>query len=230
MNMSTLLLALLPLAIAAALQPLQVFAMISLMKGRRSVASGLAYISGMTAFRLALGALFWVLLSSVEEAIESGGGKFGIVVGIVLVVLGIALLFYGLRYGISANKEEEAKPTWLKKLGDASPAKAGLDWRRHAGAGSQGLAGGSGSRRHDCSGRSERLGQSAGLSMVRTAIDDAGLYSVDPGTGSAAKRHRETRFVERLAGQHTRTIVIAVAVLLGGYFLFTGLEMLGVFS
>ena len=187
--MTNLMLALLPLTIAAALQPLQIFVMITLLQVQRGVASGLAYISGMTAFRLALGALFWVLLSSVEEAIESGGGKFGIVVGIVLVVLGIALLFYGLRYGISANKEE-----------DASPAKAGLDWRRHAGAGSQGLAGGSGSRRHGCGGRSERLGQSAGLSMVRTAIDDAGLYSVDPGTGSAAKRHRETRFVERLAG------------------------------
>ena len=30
--------------------------------------------------------------------------------------------------------------------------------------------------------------------------------------------------------RYARTIVIAVAVLLGGYFLFTGLEMLGVIS
>ena len=82
--------------------------------------------SGMTAFRLALGALFWVLLSGVEEAVESGGGQFGLIVGTVLVVLGIALLFYGLRYAFSTNEGEEAAPSWLNKLGDATPAKAGL--------------------------------------------------------------------------------------------------------
>ena len=228
--MTNLMLALLPLIIAAALQPLQVFAMISLMKGRRSVANGLAYISGMTAFRLALGALFWVLLSSVEEAIESGGGKFGIVVGIVLVMLGIALLFYGLRYGISANKEEEATPTWLKKLGDASPAKAGLigvamlaldpkDWLVDLAAVDMVAAA-------DLSGLASLLAYLwyALLSMTLVFIPLI-LVLVAPQKGT-----ERLDSLNAWLGQHARTIVIAVAVLLGGYFLFTGLEMLGVFS
>jgi len=176
------------------------------MQARRGVANGLAYISGMTAFRLALGALFWVLLSGVEEAVESGGRQFGLIVGTVMVVLGIALLFYGLRYAFSANEVEKAEPTWLCKLGDVTPAKAALigfamlaldpkDWR------SKGLAGGSSSRRHGCGGRSERRGQFAGLSMVRSDIAVAGLYSVDPGTGSTSKSRREPQFDERLAGK-----------------------------
>jgi cadmium resistance protein CadD (predicted permease) len=228
--MTNLMLALLPLTIAAALQPLQVFAMISLMKGRRSVANGLAYISGMTAFRLALGALFWVLLSSVEEAIESGGGKFGLVVGIVLVVLGVALLFYGLRYGISANEGEETAPTWLKKLGDASPAKAGLigiamlaldpkDWLVDLAAVDMVAAA-------DLSGLASLLAYLwyALLSMTLVFIPLI-LVLVAPQKGTESLDSLNA-WLERYA----RTIVIAVAVLLGGYFLFTGLEMLGVIS
>ncbi len=230
MTISYLLVALLPLAVAAALQPLQVFAMISLMKGRRGVANGLAYISGMTAFRLALGALFWVFLSGVEEAIESGGGKFGLIVGTVLVVLGIALLFYGLRYGFSANEGEETTPTWLKNLGDASPAKAGMigvamlaldpkDW----------------------------LVDLAAVDMV-AAADLGGLASVVaylwyallsmtpvfiPLIMVLAAPQKGTESLDSLNAwleRHARIIVIAVAILLGGYFLYSGLEMLGVFS
>ncbi len=228
--MTNLMLALLPLTIAAALQPLQVFAMISLMKGRRSVANGLAYISGMTAFRLALGALFWLLLSSVEEAIESGGGIFGLVVGIVLVVLGVALLFYGLRYGISANEGEETVPTWLQKLGDASPAKAGLigvamlaldpkDWLVDLAAVDMVAAA-------DLSGLASLLAYLwyALLSMTLVFIPLI-LVLVAPQKGTE-RLDSLNAWLERYA----RTIVIAVAVLLGGYFLFTGLEMLGVIS
>ena len=53
--MTELTLSLVTLAIAATLQPPQVIAMIILLGTRHGTANGLAYIGGMTAFRLALG-------------------------------------------------------------------------------------------------------------------------------------------------------------------------------
>jgi hypothetical protein len=123
--MVELLLALVPLAIAAALQPAQVIALSFLLQTRRGVANGLAYVGGMTAFRLALGALFWVLITGVEEAVESEGGQFSLVVGTVLVVLGVVLLVYALRRGLSARDEDDAATAWLQKLGSLSPARLG---------------------------------------------------------------------------------------------------------
>ena len=74
-------LSLISLAIAATLQPPQVIAMVILLQTRHASANGLAYIGGMTAFRLALGGASWVLLSGLEGSIESSGGDFDVVVG-----------------------------------------------------------------------------------------------------------------------------------------------------
>jgi threonine/homoserine/homoserine lactone efflux protein len=86
----------------------------------------------MTAFRLAIGALFWVLVSGVEEVVEAEGGQFGLVVGTVLVVLGVVLLVYALRRGLSAKAspsaggEDDAAAGWLGKLRSVSPGQAAL--------------------------------------------------------------------------------------------------------
>jgi len=229
MNMLNLLLALLPLAIAAALQPLQVFVMITLMKAPRGAANGLAYVSGMTAFRLALGALFWVLVSSVEEVVESGGGQFDLIVGTILVVLGIALLFYGLRYAFSANEVEETAPTWLKNLGDASPAKAALigvamlaldpkDWLVDLAA-------------VDLVAAADLRGLASLLAYLWYALLSQSLVLIPLILVLVApqKADKSLDSLNAWLERHTRTIVIAVAVLLGGYFLYAGLEQLGVF-
>jgi hypothetical protein len=93
--MTELILSLISLAIAATLQPPQVIAMIILLQTRQGIANGLAYIAGMTSFRLALGSVSWVVFSSLEGSIETSGGEFDILVGTILVVLGLLLLVSG---------------------------------------------------------------------------------------------------------------------------------------
>jgi threonine/homoserine/homoserine lactone efflux protein len=119
-------LSLISLAIAATLQPPQVVAMIILLQTRQGTANGLAYIGGMTAFRLALGGTSWVLLSGLESSIETSGGDFDIVVGTILVVLGLLMLVHALRQGFSAPGEDEAAVSWLEKLETVSPLQAFL--------------------------------------------------------------------------------------------------------
>ncbi len=228
--MLNLLLVLLPLAIAAALQPLQIFVMITMLQARRGVANGLAYISGMTAFRLALGALFWVFLSGVEEAVESEGGQFDLIVSTVLIVLGIALLFYGLRYAFLANEGEEAAPTWLNKLGDATPAKAALigfamlaldpkDWLADLAA-------------VDMIAAADLSGLASVVAYLWYALLSLSLVFIPLILVLVApqKSDESLNSLNAWLERHSRTIVIAVAILLGAYFLYSGLEMVGVFS
>jgi threonine/homoserine/homoserine lactone efflux protein len=119
-------LSLISLAIAATLQPPQVIAMVILLRTRRGTANGLAYIGGMTAFRVTLGGVSWILLSGLEGSIERGGGDFNILVGAILVVLGLLMWVYALRQGVSAPGEDEVAASWLDRLEDISPRQAFL--------------------------------------------------------------------------------------------------------
>jgi len=74
----------------------------------------------MSAFRLAIGGVFWVLISSVEATVESTGSEFGPLVGTVLAVLGLLLLVYALRRIFSAQDEDQATVSWLDKLDSIS--------------------------------------------------------------------------------------------------------------
>ena len=122
--MAELTLSLISLAVAAALQPTQVVAMIIVLQTRLGAANGLAYLGGMTAFRLALGGTSWVLLSGLEGSIESGGGDFNIFGGALLVVLGVLMVVHALRRGFSAPSEDQAAASWLEKLETISPPQA----------------------------------------------------------------------------------------------------------
>jgi len=124
--MAELILSLLPLAVAATLQPSQVIALIVLLQTKRGAVNGLAYIIGMIVFRLLLGGSFWVLVSNVEKTVESKGGNFGLLVGTVLLVLGILMLVYALRRGFSPQGEDEAAASWMDKLQDVSSLRSAL--------------------------------------------------------------------------------------------------------
>jgi len=124
--MTELILSLIPLAIAAALQPPQVIALVILIQTKRGEANGLAYIIGMIAFRLFLGGSFWILISNVEETIETSGGNFSLLVGTMLLVLGILMLVNALRRGFSKHGEDEAAASWLDKLQNVTPLRAAL--------------------------------------------------------------------------------------------------------
>jgi len=114
--MNELILSLVPLAVAATLQPPQIVSFIVLLQTQRGKANALAYLAGMSAFRLAIGAVFWVLASRVEATVESSGSEFGPLVGTVLAVLGLLLLVYALRLIFSAQDEDQAAVSWLDRL------------------------------------------------------------------------------------------------------------------
>ena len=106
--MSELLLPIITLAFAAALQPLQVIALLALLQTGRGIHNGLAYIGGMTSFRLALALVFWWLVSGVETAVESQGGDFGVITGTVMIILGLLLMIFALRQVFSAQSDDQA--------------------------------------------------------------------------------------------------------------------------
>ena len=124
--MDELVLSLIPLALAAAFQPPQIIALLVLLQTKRGKTNGFAYISGMFLFRLVLGLVFWFLASSIEESVETNGGRFGILVSAVLMMLGLILLVNSLRSAFSAPDEDQAAPFWLDNWEGFSPLRAGL--------------------------------------------------------------------------------------------------------
>ena len=124
--MDNLILSLIPLGLAAAFQPPQVIAMLVLLQTKRGMLNGLGYLAGMFLFRLALGLGFWFLASSLEQSVESTGGRFSTLVSGVLVVLGLLLLVNALRSIFSAADEDQTASSWMDRLEDVSPLRAGL--------------------------------------------------------------------------------------------------------
>jgi threonine/homoserine/homoserine lactone efflux protein len=225
-----LLLALVPLAVAAALQPPQVIALVFLLQTPRGLANGLAYVGGMTAFRLAIGALFWVLITGVEEVVEAEDGQFSLVVGSILVVLGVVLLVYALRRGLSAKNEDDAAAAWLQSLQSVSPAQAALvgvaflaldpkDWLVK-------LAAVDLIAEADLGGVASLLAYLIFTLLAQSVVlFPLILVLADPG-----KAQKSLGSLSAWLERNERTIEIVFAVVLGVYFLYEGLEHLGMFS
>jgi hypothetical protein len=119
--MRELIFSLIPLAIAATLQPPQVVAMVILMQTQQGAANGWAYFGGMAVFRLTLGGVFWVLISNVEAAVEGKGGRFDIFVGAVLMVLGFLLWVSALRQGFIDRNPDEVAMSWMENCRRQNP-------------------------------------------------------------------------------------------------------------
>lgn len=229
MTLPELLLALVPLAIGAALQPPQVVALIVLLQTPRGVANGLAYVGGMTAVHLILGALFWALVSSLEQAVEAGGGQFDLVVGAMLTVLGLVLLVYALRRGFSAGGEDDAAATWLQKLQAVSPGQAALigvaflmldpvDWLMDLAAVDLVAAA-------DLSGLASLLAYLWFVLLAQSLVLIPLLFVL----AAPQKAQKSLASLDVWLGRHAPVIEIVVAALLGAYFLYTGLKHLAVF-
>jgi len=124
--MNELIFSLIPLAIAACLQPPQLIAQVIFMQTKRGFANGWAYFIGITAFRLTLGGLLWLLISKVEETVEASGNRFDIFVGAVLIVLGLVLLIFALRQALNAPNSDEPALSWTEKLQTVKPYQAFL--------------------------------------------------------------------------------------------------------
>ena len=227
--MTELFVSLLSLAIAATLQPPQVIAMIILLQTRRGIANGLAYIAGMTAFRLALGGISWMLFSSLEGSLETSGGEFSIVVGAILVVLGLLMLVHALRKSFSAVGEDDAAASWLQKLETISPRPAFLvglaflaldpkDWIIDISAINL-IA------EADLSSSQSLLAYLAYILLAQSLLWAPLLLTV----AAPNRARRVLAALNTWMKAHEKHIEIGVAILFGLVFLVIGLEHLGVF-
>lgn len=226
--MFDLIISLIPLALAAALQPPQLIALVVLMQTRQGLANGWSYVAGMTVFRLLIGIAFWVLISGIESAIEQAGGAFDIFVGAVLVVLGLLMLIYALRQGLAASDEDEAAASWLEKLSSVTPLQAALvgiafialdpkDWLIDISVVDLIAAA-------DLSSMQSFLAYLAYLLMAQ-------LLLVIPLILAMVTPQRAKVLLDTLniwLNRHERVITFLVMVLLGGVFLFAGLEHLAI--
>ena len=225
--MPDLLLQLTPLALAAALQPLQVIALVVILQSERGTANGLAYVGGMSAFRVVLALVMTVLVSSLEAVIESTGGNFDLVVGTVLVVLGLVMGGFALRRGLSpGGKDEDA--SLLDRLDAAGPAQAVLagasflaldprDWLIDLAA-------------IDLIAEADLIGTSSVLAYLFYLLLAQSLVLI-PLIVSLLSPQRSQDMLGSFSSwmrRHERAIEVVVAAVFGLLILFAGLEYLGV--
>lgn len=227
--MLELILSLIPLAVAAAFQPPQVIALVIVLQTRRGIANALAFNAGMAAFRLLLGGAFWLIVSTVEEAIESAGNQFDILVGSVLVVLGLFMLVYALRRGVSAQGDDQAAASWLDKLESVSLLRSALvgaaflaldpkDWIIDLSA--VNLIADA-----DLSALSSLLTYLIFVLMAQSLLWlPVVLVLVVPRWA-----HRRLAVLKNWMKRHERSIEVAVALAFGSLFLYLGLGRLGLF-
>lgn len=224
--MGNLFLSLIPLAIAAALQPPQVIALVILMQTPNGVPNGWSYFAGMTTFRLSLGLVSWVVISNVETGIEGSGGRFDIFVGAVLSVLGLLMLIYALRIIFTARDVDDATGSWLQKLESATPLQSALigvaflaldpkDWLVDISAIDLIAAA-------DLSGPGSLLIYLIYVLMAQALILIPLVIAIVDIQKAQTGLNRLKVWLDR----HEHTIMIVIALLLGSYFLLTGLNHL----
>ena len=226
--MSELILSLVPLAIAASIQPPQVIALVVLMQTKQGASNGWAYVVGMAAFRLAFGAIFWFAISTVEQTIEVSGDRFEIFVGAVLTVLGLLLLVSALRQGTSASIQDEPAVSWMEKLQTVKPMQAAWvgiaflaldpkDWLVDISA-------------IDLIAAAD-LGGWESLLTYFVYILLAQLVLLIPLIMALVNPQKAQESLERLKvwlEKHERTVMVLFSILLGCLFIYSGLAHLGI--
>ena len=228
--LSDLIIPIIALALAAALQPLQVIAMLVLLQTEHGRRNGLAYLGGMVAFRLALALVFWWLVSGVEAVIEGEGGDFSALTGTVMVLLGLLLLVYALRQSFSAQSEDQAAASWLGKLEAVTRRRSALvgvaflaldpkDWLIDISAIDLIAAA-------DMNGLQSVLTYLLYILLAQALLLIPLLFTVL----FPAKAQISLGRLNAWLTQHERTIEIVVALLFGLVFIYVGLEDLGILS
>ena len=129
--MSELWLDLLPIAVAMAITPGRLIALILLFHTRRALPTSLAFVVGMASNMLIEGLAFALLFSvSGIFAVDEGAGPPAII-AILFVVIGLLMLVGAARVIFQADDEEKAPPKWLAEIEGFTPGKAyklGLGW------------------------------------------------------------------------------------------------------
>lgn len=117
--------ALIPLGIGSALVPIQIVVTILLLRSSSGRIAGVAWLAGMTVFRLAQGLVFGLLLSASGESETSSGGP-GTIVSVVLLVVGLLFWVTTLRQLLAHQDDDAPPPKWIAMIETVSPGKAFL--------------------------------------------------------------------------------------------------------
>ena len=129
--MSELWIDLLPIAVAMAITPGRLLALILLFGTERAILASAAFIGGMASNMLIEGLAFALIFSLTGVfAAEEGAGPPAIM-AMLLVVMGILMLVAAAKVIFQSEDEDKAPPKWLAEIESFSPGKAyklGLSW------------------------------------------------------------------------------------------------------
>jgi cadmium resistance protein CadD (predicted permease) len=122
---------LLPIAVAMAITPGRILALILLFHTERALLTSTAYVGGMASNMLIEGLAFALIFSitGVFDAQESAGPPA--LMAMLLVVMGILLLAAAAKIISHSEDEDKAPPNWLAEIDSFTPGKAyklGLAW------------------------------------------------------------------------------------------------------
>ena len=121
-NLGSVLVALLPLMIGAAVVPIPIIIVLLLLSNQGGLLKGAAFVGGAIAVRLAQGVVFGYIFASDPAATSETGGS--LIVSTLLLVVGVLMLITAFR---KWNKEEDPDgppPRWMAALGGLSAPKA----------------------------------------------------------------------------------------------------------
>ena len=129
--LSELWLDLLPIAVAMAITPGRLIALILLFHTKRAVLTSLSFVGGMISNMLIEGLVFALIfsLTGIFEATEGAGPPA--ILAILFIVIGILMLVGAAKVIFHSEDEDKAPPNWLAEIESFTPGKAyklGLSW------------------------------------------------------------------------------------------------------
>lgn len=129
--MTELWLDLIPIAVAMAITPGRLIALILLLHTRQAVLTSLTFVGGMITNLLIEGLAFALIFSLTGIFAVEGAEGPPTIIAIIFVVIGILMLVGAAKVIFQAEDEDKAPPKWLAEIEAFTPGKAyklGLSW------------------------------------------------------------------------------------------------------
>lgn len=129
--MSELWFDLLPIAVAMAITPGRLIALILLLHTRQAVLTSLTFVGGMISNMLIEGLAFALIFSLTGVFAVEEGAEPPAIIAILFVVIGILMLVGAAKVIFHSEDEDKAPPSWLAEIESFTPGKAyklGLGW------------------------------------------------------------------------------------------------------
>ncbi len=213
---------LIPLAIASALAPLMVIIVLTFLRGDGGLVKASAFLCGVVAVRLVQGVVFGLVLGNPDDADEVAEART--ITATLLLVLGVLMVLAAIRGILKEEDPDEAPPTWMTRIGSASPLQAlGL------GALAITLAG-----KHwvfTLSAlsviRESEPARAEGVTLFLTYVAVASLTSLAPILGLLIAPQSAAAVLDRIGNwmeANNRAIKIVVSASFGAYFLWKGIS------